>query len=154
VEINVYFDEGFENTLDAAWLKNIAGTTLGAESQPDAEMGIVITGQTKIHELNSKYRAKDRPTDVLAFALKENPEDITFPTPDDDLDHLGEVVISLEQASKQAKSHRHSVEREVAVLLVHGILHLLGYDHAEAEEEQVMKQRAKEILKLIPRRVA
>jgi probable rRNA maturation factor len=151
VEVNIYYDTGFENAFPEEWLRRAAETVLEAENQPDAELGIVITGQEKIHELNRRYLERDRPTDVLAFALKGTPSEMPFPAPDDDVDHLGEVVISVEQAAIQAKQHRHSVAREVAILLVHGVLHLIGYDHGEPDEERVMKEKARAILKQIPR---
>ena len=151
MEVNVFYDTGFENAFPRDWLKAIAEAVLTAENQPDAELGIVLTGQAKIHELNKRYLDRDQPTDVLAFALKGTPGEMPFPAPDDDVDHLGEVVISVEQAAIQAKQHRHSVSREVAVLLVHGVLHLAGYDHGEPDEERVMTEKAKSILKQIPR---
>jgi probable rRNA maturation factor len=149
MEINIYYDEGFEDAVKEEWLRNIAESVLKAEEQPDAEVGIVITGQEKIQALNRKYLDKDSPTDVLAFALKGSPDEMPFPAPDDDVDHLGEVVISIEQAAIQAKSHHHSKEREIAILLIHGILHLIGYDHAEPDEENEMNLKAKAILKTI-----
>ena len=152
MEINVYYDEGFEDAVSENWLKNIAEAALKVENQPDAEIGIVITGQDKIRALNRKYLDKDSPTDVLAFALKGSPDEMPFPAPDDDVDHLGEVVISVEQAAIQARTHRHSQEREIAILLVHGILHLIGYDHTESDEEKEMNIKAKTILKTITAR--
>ena len=151
VEVNVYYDTGFEDAFPQEWLRRVAETVLAAENQPDAELGIVLTGQSKIHELNKRYLERDRPTDVLAFALKGTPGEMPFPAPDDDVDHLGEVVISVEQAAIQAKKHRHSVSREVAILLVHGVLHLVGYDHGEPEEERAMDAKARGILRKIPR---
>lgn len=154
MEVNVFYDTGFENAADEGWLRSIAETVLTYENQPDAELGIVITGQEKIHELNKRYLDKDRPTDVLAFALKGTPSEMPFPAPDDDVDHLGEVVISVEQAAIQAKQHRHSTSREIAILLVHGVLHLVGYDHGELDEEKVMNEKARAILKQIPRKTS
>ena len=151
MEVNVFYDTGFEDAFPREWLQAVAETALKAENQPDAELGIVITGQEKIHELNKRYLDRDRPTDVLAFALKGTPGEMPFPAPDDDVDHLGEVVISVEQAAIQAKQHRHSLSREVAILLVHGVLHLVGYDHGERDEEKVMNEKAHHILKQITR---
>jgi len=150
MEINVFYDSGFEKAADEKWLKSIAEAVLTAEKQPDAELGIVLTGQAKISELNRKYLNREGPTDVLAFALKGTPGEMPFPTPEDDVDHLGEVVISVEQAALQAPRHHHSTRREIAVLLVHGVLHLIGYDHGEADEEKVMSDKTKAILKGIP----
>jgi len=152
MEVNVLFDAGLEGVANKVWLCAVAEAVLVAEGQPDAELGIVITGQAKIRELNKLYRGKDQPTDVLAFAMRDNPSDIFFPASEDALDHLGEVIISAEQAAIQAGRHRHSVEREIAILLVHGVLHLIGYDHSELEEEKVMNDRAQAILKHLSRR--
>jgi probable rRNA maturation factor len=151
MEVNVFFDTGFEEVAGEAWLRKIAETVLESENQPDAEMGIVITGQEKIRELNRRYLDRDQPTDVLAFALKGTPGEMPFPAPDDDVDHLGEVVISAEQAVIQGKEHHHSTQKEIAILLVHGTLHLIGYDHGEPDEEKTMNRKAQAILKQIPR---
>ena len=151
-EINIFFDAGFERAVDEAWLCKVATAVLDAENQPDAELGIMITGQKKIHDLNKHYRDADKPTDVLAFAFNDATSDIPFPALGDNLNHLGEVIISAEQAAIQAKQYRHSVTREIAVLLVHGVLHLLGYDHGEPNAEKAMNDRARAILKGLPRR--
>ncbi len=145
MEVNIYFEEGFENAVSEGWLKKVAETALQYESQPDAELGVVITGQEKITQLNKKYLNREGPTDVLAFALKGTPGEMPFPAPDDDVDHLGEVVISVEQAAIQAPQHHHSSSREIAVLLVHGILHLIGYDHETREDGARMRKKEAEI---------
>ncbi len=151
MEINILFDTGFEQTADKVWLRDVAKAVLSAEGKLDAELGILITGQDKIRELNKCYRKKDLPTDVLAFALVDTSSEIPFPTLNDGVEHLGEVVISVEQAAIQSRRHRHSVGREIAVLLVHGILHLIGYDHNDSDEEKVMNDKARAILKHLPR---
>jgi probable rRNA maturation factor len=153
MEINVLFDEGFEGCPDAGRLEDIAAAALAAQGiGEDAEMGLVITGQNRIRELNKKYRQQDRPTDVLAFALLPEPDTgagLPFTAPPDGLKHLGEVIISYPQAVKQAAERRHTVERELAVLIIHGMLHLLGYDHIESDEAAVMSAREAEILKAV-----
>ena len=152
MEINVLFDDGFEHMVDAGWLREVAAAVLVAEEKSDAELGVVVTGQDRIRELNKGYRGKDGPTDVLSFAMADVTSEGPFPPSEDGLDHLGEVIISVEQAALQAGRHRHSTGREVAVLLVHGVLHLLGYDHNDSEEEKEMNDRARVILKHLPRR--
>ncbi len=154
MEVNIFFDTGFEKVISKDWLRAIGVAALSAENQPDAEVGIVITGQEKIEELNRKYLCQPHPTDVLSFSLTDNPSDVVFPTPTgDDLLHLGEVVISYPQAVIQAGEHRHSVKREVATLLVHGILHLVGYDHGEPDEERRMNEHLQAILARVARRL-
>jgi len=152
MEINVLIDEEFEGCLDAGWLQSIAEQALNAEGvSRDAEMGLVVTSQEMIRKLNRSYRGKDRPTDVLAFAmtsLEEKPEADSPPfiTPPDGVLHLGEVIISYPQAVTQAEEHHHSIKRELAILVIHGVLHLLGYDDEHPEPRQRMLDREQEIL--------
>jgi len=93
----------------------------------------------------------DKPTDVLSFAMQdelpsEDGEDFSFIAPPDGIKQLGEVIISFQQAVIQAEQHQHSVKKEVAVLAIHGVLHLLGYDHMEDDEADIMEAREKAIL--------
>ena len=154
MEVNVLIDEGLEGCLDMGWLHSVAEAVLGHVECLDAELGLVITGQDRIQELNLVHLGEDEPTDVLSFPmLPESEEDPAgFVAPPDGISHLGEAIISYPQAVIQAAERGHPVEREVAVLVVHGVLHLLGYDHAEPEEQRRMQQREAEILSLIEER--
>ena len=107
-----------------------------------SEVSVALVDDAEIHRLNASYRGKDRPTDVLAFAQREG---------DGVLDEtlLGDVVISLDTAARQAAERGHALEAEVRELLVHGVLHLLGYDHERSEEdERVMLAKQRELLAL------
>ena len=151
MEINVIIDESFTDCPGPGWFQAVIARVLSAqETGPDVELGLVITTPDRIRELNRRYRRIDRPTDVLAFAMTtgEEPEaeSTQFVTPPDDVQHLGEVIISYPQAARQAQEQPHSVEKELAILVVHGVLHLLGYDHAEPAPERLMKAREAEIL--------
>ena len=117
---------------------------------PKAEISILLCHNDYIHTLNKQYRNIDRPTDVLSFALNEGEED-GYDGPDTAL--LGDIIISLERAREQAEEYGHSLKREIAFLTAHSMLHLLGYDHMEPEEEKEMFAKQKEILELagIPR---
>lgn len=106
----------------------------------DAELSIVLCDDATIHPLNRDYRGKDKPTDVLSFAQREG----EFAFLEDNL--LGDVIISMDTTIRQAQERRHSTETELRVLLVHGILHLLGYDHIEDDEAEVMEAKEREIL--------
>ena len=146
MEINVLIDEDFEGCPEVSWLWSIAEQVLIARSAgSDVELGLVITSQEKVRQLNKSYRGKDEPTDVLAFYMTSAAGE-TFVAPLDGLLHLGEVIISYPQAVIQAREHRHSIKRELAILIIHGVLHLLGYDHEEPEQEHQMREREKEIL--------
>jgi probable rRNA maturation factor len=153
MEIGILLDEGFEDCLDAGWLEGIARAVLTAQGAgEDAEMGLVITSQERVHELNKTYRGQDRPTDVLAFALRLESDaetDLPFTAPPDGVKHLGEVVISYPQAVRQAEEHQHPIKKEVAILVIHGVLHLLGYDHVKPGEAAAMSAREAEILKMV-----
>lgn len=152
MEIDVLVDEGFEGCPELEWLRNfVEQVLLMQKSSFDAELGLVITTQEKVQELNRSYRGIDEPTDVLAFALGETrgTELTDFIAPPDGMLHLGEVIISYPQAVIQAKEHQHSVKREIAILIIHGVLHLLGYDHVEPEGERTMTAEEKKILNCI-----
>ena len=144
-------DEGLEGRLDVAWLESVAAEALLAENTDlGSELGLVITDQEKIRELNLVHLGEDEPTDVLSFPMLpesgDEAESGTFVTPPDGIVHLGEVIISYPQAVIQAEERQHSVQKEVATLVIHGILHLLGYDHDESEREGRMRARESEIL--------
>ena len=157
MEINVLIDEGYEGYLELNWLQSVAEQALvaqDADSRP--ELGLVITGQEKVQQLNQNYLGKDEPTDVLAFSMLPEPlatveskASSPFVQPPDGVLHLGEVIISYPQAVIQAEEHQHSVKREIAILIIHGVLHLLGYEHNKPELERQMKTREKEILSCI-----
>lgn len=152
MEINVEVDTRFAGCVKAKWLKSIIARTLGAQGLGDeVEVSLIVTGQSKIHELNKTYLEEDRPTDVLSFPMMEPS---TFVTAPDGKKHLGEVIVSFPQAVLQADEHGHPVEREISILLVHGLLHLLGFDHAEAVETKNMQAKEKEILSVLERGLA
>ncbi len=114
----------------------------------DAEINVTLVDDQEIKALNSQFRNIDRATDVLSFPLNDNEEyDIN---PENGCAMLGDVVISVEHAVKQAEEFGHSIEREVAYLTVHSVLHLLGYDHLdEADEKKIMRKKEEQALKLI-----
>ncbi len=109
---------------------------------PKVEFNIIIVDNKFIHELNKKYRGIDRETDVISFALED---DKTF-NPEERV--LGDIYISIDKAHSQALEYGHSFLRELAFLSVHGMLHLLGYDHIQKSDEEVMFKLQDEILNL------
>jgi probable rRNA maturation factor len=151
MEINILIDEGFEKYLTPDWLENLVQQVLVAEhADTRAEVGLVITGEDKIRELHRLYLDEDTVTDVLSFPMTEPALDQSaFINPPDALVHLGEVIVCYSQAVKQAEEHHHSAKKEVALLIVHGVLHLLGYDHDIPEREQIMRERESTILNTI-----
>jgi probable rRNA maturation factor len=150
METNVLIEEGLQIDLDVEWLQHILEKPLLFENVPPViEISLVIVGQERIHELNREYRGKDQPTDVLSFAMAEQKteeEETDFLTPPDGLIHLGEIIISYPQAVIQAAEHGHSIQKEMAILITHGVLHILGYDHEKPEMEPEMQAKENEIL--------
>lgn len=149
-EINISIEQNLSFSLKKDWLREIALKTLEVEGiAASTEIGLVITDSKTIQRLNRTYRGVDKPTDVLAFHMipstSQEPEQV-FVGPPDGVHHLGEVVISYTQAVKQAQEQGHSIERELALLIVHGILHLLGYDHELTHESQRMRTKETIIL--------
>ena len=106
----------------------------------EAVFNVIIVDNDYIHKLNKEYRNIDRETDVITFALED---DKTF---NPDIRILGDVYISIDKAKSQSEEYGHSLLRELSFLAVHGMLHLLGYDHMEKEDEIVMFKLQEEIL--------
>lgn len=149
-EINVYIEEKFRACIEEAWVSNIARDVLAAEGiMLPVELSLVVTDSETIQQLNRTYRGEDEPTDVLAFPMFFQPAseaESSFVAPPDGICHLGEVVISYPQASRQAEEHGQEIEKELALLTAHGVLHLLNYDHDQPDREQQMRAREREIL--------
>lgn len=131
-------------------LAEIAAKCLELEGvDPAAEISLVFVDNQQIQQLNKDYRGKDEPTDVLSFALLEKDEDELEIVDEEEELLLGDIIISLETAYLQAEEYGHSLEREISYLMVHGLLHLLGYDHLTKEDKKVMRKREEELLMAI-----
>ncbi len=149
-EINVYIEPKLQISIRTTWLKSAVNNILDALAiKKPLEVGVVITSNEVMQQLNKLYRGKDEPTDVLSFyMLPQQDKDTVFITPPDDVAHLGEIIISYSQALIQSRNKGYGIKNELRILLLHGILHLLGYDHEKSpEEEQRMQAREKEVLK-------
>ena len=108
-------------------LKKIAGHILQAVGEAEALLSLEIVGDSRMRRLNRTFRDRDKTTDVLAFATREGPGPPSL--------LLGDIVISLPQAIRQAREHQQGIDHELVVLLIHGVLHLCGYDHERGENE-------------------
>jgi probable rRNA maturation factor len=142
VSIEVQVEELFIGGVSSDWLSSAAQTTLEAEGYHTGGLALVITGDEAVQALNREYLGIDAPTDVLAFG-GQTPD---FVSPPDEEPYLGDVMISFPQAQAQAASAGHPVEAELALLVVHGVLHLLGYDHVQPEDKAVMWDRQRDVL--------
>lgn len=109
-----------------------------------AEVSVTLTNNEHIREINRNYRNKDAATDVISFALNEGEEPEIIDGPE--INMLGDIIISIERAMEQAEEYGHSLERELAFLTVHGMMHLLGYDHIEEDDRIEMRKEEEYVL--------
>lgn len=122
-------------------IKSVLKYALKIEKVKNANFNVIFVDNDYIHKLNKEYRNVDRPTDVISFALEDNKEEELS-----NVRMLGDIYISIDKAREQALEYGHSLRRELSFLSVHGILHLLGYDHMKKEDEKVMFAKQEEIL--------
>ena len=138
--IDVQLGARYQSKVKPASLRQAARATLKQQRlKRHVELTIVITGNAQLRSLNRAFREVDAPTDVLSFATDEQPRPDTI--------YLGDVVISYPRAREQAQAGGHSVEAELQLLVVHGVLHLLGHDHSTTAEKNVMWQAQAAVLK-------
>jgi probable rRNA maturation factor len=129
--------------IDAVLLQRAAGEVMDyLDGDMDVDITIILTDDAQIHELNKQYRGIDAPTDVLSFPSGDT-------DPDSNRLYLGDVVISYLRAQAQAEARGHPVEAELQLLVVHGVLHLSGYDHVEEQGKSGMSAAQAEILVLL-----
>jgi probable rRNA maturation factor len=141
--IALEISDDFRAQIDSHLIEEAVFTSLRHQSAGDvAEMSIVITSDEKLRTLNRQYRDVDAPTDVLSF-----PADFT--DPENKVPYLGDIIISYPRAAHQAAVGGHAVIAEIQLLVVHGVLHLLGYDHTQPSEKNEMWTAQKEILYLL-----
>ena len=134
--INIESKFDFPSTL----LERAAGAALAQQKQSlDTELSIVLTNDARLRELNRDYLGIDAPTDVLSFPASESDPETGSP-------YLGDILVSIPRAKAQAKAAGHALESEVQLLVVHGVLHLLGHDHAKPKEKARMWKAQAEIL--------
>jgi len=128
---------------------------LESEGIDGSSLSVLITDDVTVRELNRTYRGYDETTDVLSFGLSDLSKLATddeergplFVLPPDEAVQLGEVIISFPAAERQAVEHNRSTDHELAHLLIHGVLHILGHDHYQPEEERAMREREEKLLR-------
>lgn len=130
--IQVEFPQDSQLPIETNTVEQAAEATLRYLSVPDGDsLTVVLAGNEEIQQLNRQYRGLDAPTDVLSFQAG-------YLDPEDGSTYLGDILLSLPQAQAQAQNRGHSLAEEIQLLVVHGTLHLLGYDHAEPQEKMRM----------------
>lgn len=128
------------NDIEKEFLKEVARTVLEEEDRP-GDVSLAIVGENRIRKLSKRYRGKNRVTDVLSFPEQEVEIDEFQVGPKRETDNLGEIVICLKRVKKNARRNDKEVKEELALILIHGLLHLLGYDHKQEEQAQQMEQK-------------
>jgi len=137
--INIEIIPDFRRVFMPDILERAAKAALFQQAAPDADLTLVLTGDTQIQVLDRDFLGKDAPTDVLSFPACET-------DPETGRRYLGDIIISVPRAEAQSIAAGHSLEAELSLLVVHGVLHLLGHDHAGAEEKARMWAAQSEVL--------
>jgi probable rRNA maturation factor len=146
VGVELIDETGLTSAAERELVSAVARRALRAEGlDGEYELTLTIVPDGRMRALNREHRGVDSVTDVLSFPLTE-PGGAGFVLPPSEPTHLGDVVVALEQARRQAAEYGHGFERELAYLTAHGILHLLGYDHERADDKERMRAREEEIL--------
>jgi probable rRNA maturation factor len=152
--MNVFFADEQDEPLPAVDLRDLAEMTLVAEGlAPNTEVTVLAVTDEQMADYNERFMSKEGPTDVLAFPLEQLvPGQPPVPTLNGPPLNLGDVVIAPAYVRRQAESRQVAFEDELSLMVTHGILHLLGYDHADESEAEAMERREAEILKLVGRK--
>ncbi|NOY99409.1 MAG: rRNA maturation RNase YbeY [Chloroflexi bacterium] len=138
--IHVESNPSLQTTVDPDLLERAARAALAQQSAPEGvELTILLTDDAQVQTLNRDYLGIDAPTDVLSFPAHER-------DPETGSVYLGDIIVSAPRAAKQAQTGGHPLEAEIQLLVVHGVLHLLGHDHAEAGEKARMWAEQAKIL--------
>ena len=140
--VNIYNLTNYDLNSEMKRIKKVLKYALKKENIRNASFSVIIVDDSYIHKINKEYRNIDRPTDVISFALMDNDSCNT----NDGILRLGDIYISIDKVKSQAKEYNHSEEREISFLAVHGLLHLLGYDHMNKKDEKIMFEKQELIL--------
>lgn len=145
LSVHVQIAKAFESLVAESVLRTAAQATLATEARETAELTVVVSDDQTIRDLNKQYRGIDAATDVLSFG-GETPDFVQGP---EHGPYLGDVIISFPRAEAQATAAGHPVDAELSLLVVHGILHLMGYDHLNADDKAAMWRRQAETLDVL-----
>lgn len=141
MNIEIFNETSHDIEEDIIELKTFLENVAKDEKLDNGEFNVIIVDNEKIRQINKEYRNVDRETDVISFALED---DKTFVIQDYRV--LGDIYISIDKALEQSREYGHSFKREFSFLALHGLLHLLGYDHMEKDDEEVMFSKQEEVL--------
>lgn len=133
MKLNYEINDNYNVDFKYSYLKKVIKRTLKHENVKNVYFSIIFVAESEIQKINKEYRGIDKVTDVISFALEDN-SDIVY----QDIRVLGDIYICIPRMLEQAESYGHSIKRELSFLTVHGLLHLLGYDHMKKEDEEKM----------------
>ncbi len=133
MRLNYEINDNYQVDFKYSYLKKVIKRALKHEKVENAYFSIIFVNEEEIKRINKEYRGIDKVTDVISFALEDNKDTIN-----NDLRILGDIYICIPRMLEQAKNYGHSIKRELSFLTIHGLLHLLGYDHMEKEDEKEM----------------
>jgi len=133
MKLNYEINDNYHVDFKYDYLRKVIKRTLKHENVKNAFFSIIFVDEKEIQKINKSYRNIDKVTDVISFAFEDN-NDIM----NNDIRVLGDIYICIPRVLEQAKDYGHSIKRELAFLTVHGLLHLLGYDHMKKEDEEAM----------------
>ena len=134
-------NETNEDIKELEQINDFLNFVVKKEKLENCLFNVIIVDNEYIHKLNKEYRGIDRPTDVISFALEDEIDNVKL-----DFRVLGDIYISLDKTYEQADLYNHSFLRELSFLTIHGLLHLLGYDHMIKEEEEIMFKKQDDLL--------
>lgn len=147
--IEVFYD-GIDNLKEEELIRKVIECVLREEGiKKNLDVYVTLTNNETIRKVNAEQRNIDMATDVLSFPMFDRSEIPDLKKEDKTEDILGDIIVSIEKVKEQAEEYGHSFERELAYLVTHGMLHLLGYDHIIDEEKAVMRKREEEILEIL-----
>lgn len=132
----------YRNKVNKDVLLSSANSVLGLCMEKEVTVGVVITGDAEIHALNKAYKGVDKPTDVLSF--NQN-----FVDPETGIEYLGDIIISIPRAKDQASSGGHTLDQELQLLVIHGVLHLAGFDHDTPTQQNIMWSVQSSVLQML-----
>ena len=147
MEVVVELAEGLEAPFDDDWVDRIVRAAVSSAGTPigeAAEVVVLLTDDATLHDLNRRFRGQDKATDVLSFEGT-----VEQASPACALRHVGDIAISIERARRQAEEYGHTFERELAYLLTHGTLHLLGFDHEDENDQRRMREAEEQALESV-----
>ena len=139
---NIYNNTEYNLKKEIKCIKKILNHAIAVEGLKDIYFNVILVDNPTIHDLNKEYRNIDRETDVISFALLDEKEEENYSSKT----VLGDIYISVDKAIEQSKDYGHTLIRELCFLSIHGLLHLLGYDHMNKKDEEIMFKKQEDLL--------